>query len=89
MDKEIQISAAVSAATKDLLDRHTRASGIKKGRLVEDAIRHHLLALEELPADVIVHPRIVVSARSGREILSRMARGEPSQRLRDLFRDGN
>ncbi len=89
MEKEIQISAAVSSATKELLERHTRASGVKKGRLVEDAIRHHLLALQELPADVIVHPRIVVSAKSGREILSRMARAEPSQALRELFRDGD
>ncbi len=85
MLKELQISAVVSRATKDLLDQHVRATGMKKGRLIEAALRHHLLALQELPVDVIVHPRLVVSRRSGEEILERMNKPSPTKALSDLI----
>jgi hypothetical protein len=89
MDKEIQISALISETTKELLERHVRATGVKKGHLIEQALRHHLMALEELPADVIVHPRLVVTRRSGAAILKQMSSGKPTQALRDLMRDGD
>lgn len=86
MQKETQISAAISVSTRELLERHVRATGMKKGRLIENALRHHLLALQELPADMIVHPRIVVSRRSGEEILRRIqSPGRPTKALRELM----
>ena len=90
MAKETQISAFVSKTTKDLLERHVRATGHKKGYVVESALRHHLQALQELPADVIVHPKIVVSASSGAEIARRLASSSPTPELRELMiRDGD
>jgi hypothetical protein len=89
MDKETQISALVSRTTKDLLDRHVRATGVKKGHLVEQALRHHLQALQELPADIIVHPKLVVTRRSGEAILKQIESGKPTAALRDLMRDGD
>ncbi len=89
MEKEIQISAVVSRTTKSMLERQARASGIKKGRLVEDALRHHLLALQELPADVIIHPRLVVTTDSGKTILSQIETGKANAALRDLMHDGD
>lgn len=89
MDKETQISAIVSATTKDLLERHVRATGVKKGHVVEQALRHHLQALQELPADVILHPRIVVSRRSGEALVRRMTgRRRPTKDLRKLMAAG-
>ena len=85
MEKDAQISAVIPATTRDLLDRHVRATGMKKGRLIENALRHHLLALQELPADVIVHPKIVVTRASGEQILARLESGKPSRALRDLM----
>lgn len=85
MEKEAQISAVIPATTRDLLERHVRATGMKKGRLIENALRHHLLALQELPADVIVHPKIVVTRASGEQILARLESGSPSRALRDLM----
>ena len=58
MNKATRISALISQETKELLERHVRATGVKKGHLIEQALRHHLQALQELPADVIVHPRL-------------------------------
>lgn len=89
MDPEIQISALVSETTKELLERHVRATGVKKGHLIEQALRHHLQALQELPADVIVHPRLVVARRSGPAVLRQMRSGKATKALRDLLRDGD
>jgi uncharacterized protein (DUF1778 family) len=86
MQRETQISAVVSPATQNLLDKYVRATGVKKGHLVEEALLHHLRALDALPADVIVPPRLVVSRRSGREMMERMAAPpKPAKQLRALL----
>jgi hypothetical protein len=89
MSTETQISALVSEETKELLERHVRATGVKKGHLVEQALRHHLQALQELPADIVMHPRLVVTQASGEAILKQMATGKPTAALRKLMRDGD
>jgi hypothetical protein len=89
MGNAIQISALVSRTTKELLERHVRATGVKKGHLVEQALRHHLQALQELPADVIIHPKLVVTRKSGATILRRVEADRPTDALRDLMRDGD
>ena len=89
MEKETQISAFVSRTTRELLERHVRATGVKKGHLVEQALRHHLAALERLPADAIVHPKLVVTRRSGEAILKQTRSGKSTQALRDLMRDAD
>jgi len=89
MEKETQISALVSRTTEELLERHVRATGVKKGHLVEQALRHHLQALQELPADVVVHPRLVVTRKSGDAILAQIERGRATAALRALMRDGD
>ena len=85
MKRETQISALVSRATSDLLERHVRATGVKKGHLVEQALRHHLQALQELPADVVVHPKLLVTRKSGQAILKQLRTGKPTAALRDLL----
>lgn len=87
MEKETQISALVSLTTRELLERHVRATGVKKGHLVEQALRHHLQALQELPADIIVHPKLVITRKSGEAVLKQVEKGKPTQALRDLMRD--
>ena len=88
MEQETQISALVSRTTKELLERHVRATGVKKGHLVEQALRHHLQALQELPADIVVHPKLVVTRKSGEAILKQIEKGKSSSALRRLMRDG-
>lgn len=87
MEREIQISAVVSRTTSELLERQVRATGVKKGHLVEQALRHHLLALQELPADVVVHPTLIVTRKSGAEMLKQIEQGKPTPALRRLLRD--
>lgn len=87
MESETQISALVSRTTKELLEGYVRATGVKRGHLVEQALRHHLQALQELPADVIVHPRLVVTRKSGETILKQMETSKANAALRGFMRD--
>jgi hypothetical protein len=89
MVKDTQISAQISDTTRKLMDKHVRRTGIKKGHLVEQALLHHLQALDELPAEYVVHPRIVVSRKTGEEMLGQAASAEPAAALRKLMRDGD
>lgn len=89
MPKETQISAIISETTRKRLEQHVRATGVKKGHLVEQALLHHLQALEELPADVIVHPRIVVTRKSFEKVVEQIETAKPTRALRDLMRDGD
>jgi len=89
MKKESQISAVVSETTRELLERHARATGVKKGYLVEQALRHHLQALQELPTDVIVRPRLIVTRKSGEVLLKEVEKAQPTEPLRELLHDGD
>lgn len=86
MSKPVQISAPVSQETKDLLDEHVRATGVKKGYLIESALRFHLRALHDLPADVLVPPRLVLTRPSAERVVERLrSPGEPTDELRRLM----
>jgi predicted DNA-binding protein len=84
----IQVSAHISEETKARLERYVRRTGQTRARLIEDALLQHLQALEELPADVIVPARIVLSRESAdrvREILT--GPPEPTEDMKHLFDD--
>jgi len=84
----IQVSAMISKETKERLERYARAHGLKKGYLIESALLHHISALESLPADVVVPPRLVVSRQTGEAILERLTRpSEPTTAMKELFDD--
>jgi hypothetical protein len=86
----MQISAEISEGTRQLLERYSRAHGIKKQFLIESALLHHIQALEELPANIIVPPRIVVSAASGRKIAELVRKRQmPTRELVELMRGGD
>ncbi len=61
MSDATQISAQVSVAAKHLLDEFSAASGIKKSRIVEDALWFYLRARQELPESAVIPARMVVS----------------------------
>lgn len=86
MKDSVQISAVVSQATKELLDREARETGVKLNHLIETALRHHLQALHELPADVMVPARLVVSRESWDDIVASLERpGAPTPAMRELM----
>ncbi len=83
---ESQISAFISDATKQKVERYAEAHGVKKGHLVEEALLHHLQALRELPADIVIPARLTVTSNSF-EAVSKLIRKprKPSKALRDLM----
>jgi hypothetical protein len=86
----MQISAEISRGTKQLLERYSRAHGIKKQFLIESALLHHIQALEELPASILIPSRLVVSAASGRKIAELVSRRQkPTSDLVELMRGGD
>jgi len=86
MARSAQISAEISISTRDQLDEYVRATGVKKAHLIEQALLHHMRALQELPEDIIVPARIVVTRESGRRILRELNRpGRPTKKLRKLM----
>ena len=83
---DTQISAYISDATKELVERYADTHGVKKGRLVEEALLHHLQALRELPADVIIPPRLVLSGESFERVSHLVKRPrKPTKALRELM----
>lgn len=89
MAKETQISAQISDTTRELMEKHVRKTGVKKGYLVEQALLHHLHALGEIPLEYVIHPRLVVSRKTGEQMLRQAETAEPTPALRELMRDGD
>ncbi len=87
MPKERQISAYVSDDTKQRLDMFVRETGLKKGRVIEDAIVAHLDAMDELPDDVIIPTRIVLTNDAFDRFVERLESDEqPAPALVKLMR---
>jgi uncharacterized protein (DUF1778 family) len=83
---ETQISAYISESTKQQIERYAEAHGIKKGYLVEEAILHHLQALQELPADIVIPPRLTVTKESFEKVVGLIKKPrKPTKALRDLM----
>lgn len=83
-----QISAHIPHDLKVDLDRAARAGGTTRAHLVEEALRHHLQALNELPADAIVPKCIVLTRESAERVRDLLEHPpEPTEAMRRLFHD--
>jgi hypothetical protein len=82
-----QISAFVSDSTREQLEQFADAHGVKKAHVVEQALLHHLRALRQLPADLIIPAQVVVDAASLERVGKLMrAPRKPTLALRKLMR---
>jgi len=87
MTKDTQVSAYITDETKQRLDMFVRETGLKKGRVIEDAIVAHLDALDELPDSAIIPTRITLSKQSFEEFVAELdSDSEPTEALRRLMR---
>lgn len=82
---DTRISARISKETRELVERYADAHGLKKGALVEQALLHHLQVLRELPADVIIPPRLELSEASFERVARVIAKPIKSQRRINLL----
>jgi len=81
-----QISAYISEETKSRLEHYSKTTGTKKSFLIENALKHHLKALYELPSDVLIPAQIEVDEQNLSTIYKRLENpNEPTQAMKDLF----
>jgi uncharacterized protein (DUF1778 family) len=85
---DAQISASISAATKERLDRFTEQHGLKKNYVVEQALLYFMEARRELPDEAFIPTRIVVDDETFERIVDALENPpRPTAALRELMRD--
>ncbi len=79
---ETQIPDAAKAA----LETYVKRRGVKMALVIKEALLHYLQALREFPEDIIVPARLVLSAKSMREVADHLGADEESSAdLKALF----
>ena len=83
-----QISANISLSTKERMERYAKAYGLKKAFLIETALLHHLNVLDEIPLDIVIPPRIIITKESGKRVIESIQKPpEPTEAIKALFDD--
>ena len=81
-----QISALVSATTKEKLDNFTRTHGMKKNFVIEEALLFYMKARTELPDEAFIPTRFTLDDASFDKLAERLNDApSPNQALRDLM----
>lgn len=84
--KQPQISAHVSEETKFKLDKLSRARGLRKAFMMEQALHYYFRALEELPEEALLPPRIVVGPEGIDKVLDMIENpSEPTNAMLELM----
>lgn len=87
MSSQAQISATISDATKQQLDRFTESHGLKKNFVVEQALLYYMEARRELPDEALVPARLVVDDAAFDHIAEQIENPPaPTRALRELMR---
>jgi uncharacterized protein (DUF1778 family) len=87
MSDQSQISATVSAATKEKLDRFTESHGLKKNFVVEQALLYFMEARRELPDEALIPARFVLDDASFDRVAKLLETpAAPTAALRELMR---
>ena len=86
MSTTTQVSAYISAETKAEVEAYVKRHGVKKAYLIEESLRHHLQALREIPEDLIIPSRLVLTEKAMAEIADRLQQeNQPTEALTTLF----
>lgn len=72
-----QLSATISATTKEQLDRFTEEFGLKKNFVVEQALLYFMASRRELPVEAFTSTRLVLDDDSFDKVVARL-KSEPS-----------
>ncbi len=88
MPTTTQVSAYISEETKAEVEAYVKRRGVKKAHLIEEALQHHLQALREIPEDLIIPSRLVLTDEAMAETARRIAQeNQPTEALTALFRE--
>lgn len=85
--RSAQVSAIISAATKEKLDRFSEELGLKKNFVVEQALLFFMESRRELPDEALIPTRIVLDDDAFDRLVERLeAPATPTPALRELMR---
>lgn len=84
-----QLSTPITRETREMLDRYSKRTGIKKGHLIEEALRSYLIAHEGLPRDVVVPSTLALSATSSTKFVREVHGRKANAALKKLMRDAD
>ena len=88
MPTNTQVSAFISEETKAQVEAYAKSHGVKKAFLIEEALQHHLQALREIPEDLIIPSRLVLTSEAMAQIVEHLAqRDQPTVALKTLLRE--
>ena len=88
MSTNTQVSAYISEETKAQVEAYAKRHGVKKAYLIEQALQHHLQALREIPEDLIIPSRLVLTSEAMSQVAEHFAlENQPTEALRALFRE--
>ena len=88
MPTTTQVSAYISEETKAEVEAYVKRRGVKKAHLIEEALQHHLQALREIPEDLIIPSRLVLTDEAMAETARRVAQeNQATEALTALFRE--
>lgn len=86
MSAQSQVSATVSTATKERLDRFTERLGLKKNFVVEQALLLFMESRRELPDEAFLPARLVLDDAGFERVLALLeAPPAPTSALRELM----
>lgn len=84
--KNPQISAHISPGLKSRFDELSQVRGLRKAFVLEQALLYHFRALEELPEEVFIPARIVLSENEFTKIQNAMENPpQPTQAMQELM----
>ncbi len=84
-----QLSTPITRETREMLDRYSKKTGIKKGYLIEEALRSYLIAHEGLPRDLVVPSTLELTKHSSKKFVRELRARKPNAVLEKLLRDGD
>jgi len=85
--EQSQISATISAATKERLDRFTESHGLKKNFVVEQALLYFMEACEDLTDEGLIPARLVLEDKAFDRVADLLETSPaPTEALRELMR---
>ena len=86
-DSTTQVSATISAATKEKLDRFTEEHGLKKNFVVEQSLLYFMEARRTLPDEAFIPTRLMLEDAEFDRVAARTrAPAAPTPALRKLMR---
>lgn len=87
MSAQSQISATISATTKEKLDSFTESHGLKKNFVVEQALLYFMEARRELPDEALIPTRLLLDDKTFDRVVELLESPPgPTEALRELMR---